>query len=492
MTAVIWMAVPPEVHSALLSTGAGPGSTLAAAAQWHELGSQYSATAAELSRLLAEVGASSWQGAGATEYVAAHGPYLSWLEQASRDCEIAATQHETAAAAYDSARAAMPSLVELAANHTTHTVLMSTNFFGINTIPIALNEADYARMWVQAADIMTEYQTITASATSAVPTLQPAPPILKQGALARSAPTADSDSIARFISQIITFVSQLGTPQQIDQILEFFQQLFQQLGFSPGVAFVLAFVALWLYDVLWYPYYASYSLLLLPFFAPTLSALGALNALTLLPNGTASSGTLPIAVEPSPGQPIGSQITAAMMPAAPAAAGISPLPSASTPATPAAPPAAAAPASPGVSYAVPGLEPPGTRFGPTAGTKSRDTAADTIEATEAAGAGAVAAGVRRKRRRRRGARTRGYRDEFVEPTATMDGVACSVTESESTANEQGSGHLGFTGTAPIPAVARTAGMIEASSVGATASLPLLPASWEFTADATSEANRGNF
>jgi PPE-repeat protein len=234
------MAFPPEVHSVLLTGGPGPGALQAAAGAWTSLSAEYASVADELSAVLADVQAGVWQGPSAESFVAAFVPFLGWLAQASADSSAAAARHETAAAAYTAALAAMPTLPELAGNHVVHGVLVATNFFGLNTIPIALNEADYVRMWVQAATTMSTYQAVAGTAVASTPQTGPAPQIQKSSAQTgtSSAPQLSGDNplglpqwLQQFLNQFGIGNTQVAHDPHIDNALDqFIANILQNFG----------------------------------------------------------------------------------------------------------------------------------------------------------------------------------------------------------------------------------------------------------------------
>ncbi len=176
----IWMAAPPEVHSALLNFGGTPVGIEIAGASWKGLAAQYASGVAELEGILAQV-QSSYQGPSADMFLAAHQPYLVWLSTAAMKAAMASAAHDEVATGYAGAVATMPTLGELAENHVVHGVLVGTNFFGCNTVPIGMNEADYVRMWIEAADVMTLWDATSTMAADSIPPTPMSPVLLAPG-----------------------------------------------------------------------------------------------------------------------------------------------------------------------------------------------------------------------------------------------------------------------------------------------------------------------
>jgi PPE-repeat protein len=240
-----WHALPPEVNTARLMAGAGPAPMLAAAMGWEALAAALEAQAAELAVRLNALG-EAWTGGSSDKAIDAAKPMIMWLQTAAQQSQMRATRAAAQAGAYTQALATTPSLIEIATNHITTAVLMATNFFGINTMPIGFNEIDYfVRMWTQAAVAMDVYEAETTANTlfqkleSMTAILDPATSqTLSSGMTQLSGMTSNLSAAmpsAQALQATAGQVAQLSGPmQQLTQPLSQVSSLFGQMGSMGG------------------------------------------------------------------------------------------------------------------------------------------------------------------------------------------------------------------------------------------------------------------
>lgn len=193
---MFWHALPPEFNTARLMAGAGAVPMLQAAAGWEALAISLETQADELAASLVAL-QSVWAGSASERAVAATLPMVAWLRTVAAQAQKRALQATAQANSYSLAMATTPPLPEIELNHVTHAVLEATNFLGINTVPIGVNEFDYfIRMWNQAAGAMDVYQAETALNLLFEP-IMPAKPIVLPGMGAGIAAAAIGQAAAR-------------------------------------------------------------------------------------------------------------------------------------------------------------------------------------------------------------------------------------------------------------------------------------------------------
>ncbi|KBG24290.1 PPE family protein [Mycobacterium tuberculosis] len=214
-------ALPPEVNSGRMYCGPGSAPMVAAASAWNVLAAELSVAAVGYERVITTLQTEEWLGPASTLMVEAVAPYVAWMRATAIQAEQAASQARAAAAAYETAFAAIVPPPLIAANRARLTSLVTHNVFGQNTASIAATEAQYAEMWAQDAMAMYGYAGSSATATKVTPfapppnTTSPSAAATQLSAVAKAAGTsagAAQSAIAELIAHLPNTLLGLTSP----------------------------------------------------------------------------------------------------------------------------------------------------------------------------------------------------------------------------------------------------------------------------------------
>lgn len=162
-------ALPPEINSAMLYSGAGSQPLIAAACAWDALAAELESYTVACSSVLSHLQREGWLGPTSLAMADAVTPYLLWVAATAEQVAEAANKARAAAAAYEAALQAMVPPEVVAANRAHVATLVGSNLFGQNTPAIAAAETAYAEMWAQDATAMYEYAASSWEAASLAP-----------------------------------------------------------------------------------------------------------------------------------------------------------------------------------------------------------------------------------------------------------------------------------------------------------------------------------
>ena len=167
-----------------------------------------------------------WLGPSSTAMAAAAAPYVAWMSTTAGQAELAATQAQAAASAYETAFAVTVPPPVIAANRAQLVSLIATNIFGQNTPAIAATEAQYGEMWAQDAAAMYGYAANSAATTAKVTPFTAAPQTTNPAGLAAqgaagaqaagtSTGTGVQSTLSQLVSTIPTALQNLASPASV-------------------------------------------------------------------------------------------------------------------------------------------------------------------------------------------------------------------------------------------------------------------------------------
>jgi PPE-repeat protein len=246
-------ALPPEINSGRMYSGAGAGPMLAAASAWDSLAAELQTVGMAYESMIDELD-TGWSGPSATAMAAAATPYAQWMRITSAQAEQTANRARTAAAAYETAFAMTVPPPVVAANRAQLTSLLATNFVGQNTSAIAATEAHYAQMWAQDAAAMYNYAGSAAAASQLTPFTQPPPTTNPAGssnqtaAVGQAAATSAASHTGTITSAVTQALQGLASPAAAANPLASTSPLLaampaQAVPFDPGIAAAFAALA---------------------------------------------------------------------------------------------------------------------------------------------------------------------------------------------------------------------------------------------------------
>jgi PPE-repeat protein len=212
-------ALAPEINSARMYAGPGPGSLVAAGALWNNLAAELHNAASSYRTVIEGLITTRWMGPASLSMASAFGPYVAWTAGAAARAAETASQASLAVEVYETAFSMTVPPPAVAANRVRLASLTATNLLGQNTTAIAATETEYGEMWAQDAAAMYSYAAGSVEASN-LTTFTPPPEVANPAGLAAQTAQTTGTSIgagvqstlAHLVSAVPTALQSLASP----------------------------------------------------------------------------------------------------------------------------------------------------------------------------------------------------------------------------------------------------------------------------------------